>query len=281
MKSMTGFGKSVKEYNGVSLSCELTSLNNKYLETAFNVPDDIESFRIDMIEILKKYIKRGYIEIKIEIRHNKDMVFKIDKEMLNSFIPELRKMIDEFSLDRTLDLKTLFSIPNIFKREKFQEKNIILELLEEAVKELIRFREKEGENIRKSLEEKINFMSDEIQKIMFESNEALKDKKEEIFKKLMALKELGLNFSKEDIEFLGFRGEIDEEIIRLKSHIDLLKETLYDVNPVGRKIGFIIQEILREVNTIGSKAILPGTVHRVIKIKEVVEEIREQSMNIE
>lgn len=281
MKSMTGFGKSVKEYNGLSLLCELTSLNNKYLEIVFNVPDDIESFRIDMIEILKKYIKRGYIEIKIEIRHNKDMVFKIEKEMLNSFIPELRKMIDEFSLDRTLDLKTLFSIPNVFKKEKFQEKNVILELLEESVKDLISFREKEGENIKKSLEEKINFMRTEIDKIMFESNEALKDKKEDIYKKLLTLKELGLNFSKEDIEFLGFRGEIDEEIIRLKSHIDLLKETLYEDNPVGRKIGFIIQEILREVNTIGSKAILPGTVHRVIKIKEVVEEIREQSMNIE
>lgn len=281
MRSMTGFGRSIKEYDGFSIQCELISLNNKYLETIFNVPDELESFRIDMVDILKKYIKRGYIEIKIEITHNKDKTFKIDKDMLSLFIPELKKLIEEFSLDDSLDLKTLFSIPNVFKKETFKDKNIILKLLEEAVKELIKFREKEGENIRKSLEEKLNFISNEIENIMYESNEALKDKKEEIFKKLMAFKELGLNFAKEDIEFLGFRGEIDEEIIRLKSHIDLMKETLNEVNPVGRKMGFIIQEILREVNTIGSKAILPGTVHRVVKIKEVVEEIREQSMNIE
>uniref|UniRef100_A0A7C4UF91 DUF1732 domain-containing protein n=1 Tax=candidate division WOR-3 bacterium TaxID=2052148 RepID=A0A7C4UF91_UNCW3 len=281
MKSMTGFGRATKEINGITIICELTSLNNKYLETIFNIPEEIESYRMDISEIIKKYIRRGIVDVKIEIRYNRDKEFKVDKELLSLYIPELKSLIKDFSLDERIDLKTLFLIPNIFKKEKFQDKNIVMEIVEEAIKELLLFREKEGENIKKSIEEKVDFIRNEIENIMFESKEALKDKKEDVYRKLLALKELGLNFAKEDIEFLGFRGEIDEEIIRLKSHIELLKETIYDEKPAGRRIGFIIQEIMREINTIGSKAILPGTVHRVIKIKEVVEEIREQSMNIE
>jgi len=281
MRSMTGYGRKTEEIDSALVSCEITTLNSKYLDMNIYVPESMRPLKIEIGEIIRKYIKRGKVDLRIEIVNFQEPPITFDEELLKKYRDELERIRQELGINQEITMEMLLNLPDILRPREIENRERILGLVEDTLKDVIEMREREGENLRKSLEEKIKFMQDEVDKIINETSSALVKKKEEIYQKLKSLSELGLSISKEDIEFLGFRGDVDEEVIRLKSHLDLLHDLINQEGPVGKKINFVLQEIMREVNTIGSKAILPGTVHRIIGIKEKVDEIKEQGMNIE
>ena len=283
MISMTGYGRNTLSLKEFDISCEITTLNSRYLEVVFNLPEILKPYKLEFLDKIKKYIHRGKVDFKIEIVSYKELPFQFDLSFAKQFLSNLKALSSKLHISDEIKIDTLLTMPQLFKKTKIPKSSLskIKGLIENTLKEVIKSREREGLFLKKSLYEETKYMKKEIEGIMKETNTALETKKEEIFDKVKALQDLGLNISKEDIEFLGFKGNVDEEVIRLKSHISFIETLLNEKNPVGKRLKFIVQEIQREINTIGSKAILPRTVHKVIEIKELVDELKEQAQNIE
>lgn len=292
IKSMTGYGRAKKEIGGRDILVEIKSVNNRYLDCTVKLPrlfgfleEKIKSF------LSAKGISRGKVEVfvSIDILEEVGISVELDRAYAESYIAALRRLSEEFGLTNDISVMSVAANRDIFTVRKAgddmeREWANVLPVLEEATDAFIASRLREGENMKADILSKKARVEELAAKIAPLSAEDIKNqytKLEARIKNLLG--DVSVDESRLITECAVFADKvaIDEELVRLASHFEAFDNILLSDEPVGRKLDFLLQEINRETNTIGSKACDVNIAKLVVEIKSELEKIREQIQNIE
>lgn len=290
MHSMTGFGRSILERDGIQCIMEIKTLNNRYRDFYFRLPENVRPLEDLLRQKCQEQILRGRIELSVNIKNSNknDYIFSIDSELFEKIYNEMNEYSEKY-FEREVNFSDLLGFKELFQLEEKKQdedflKAILLETLTEALELTIESRRIEGENLKKDLSQQLNNMTMSLEKIerlyfSLESNirETLRSRLEETIKD----QRIDEDRLYQEICFIADRADIHEEIVRLNSHIKYFEQTMEEVGEIGRKLDFITQEMNREINTINSKSIDDKIIKEGIQIKSNIEKIKEQVQNIE
>ena len=291
IKSMTGYGKGEFIGENRKYIVEVKSVNHKYLEFGFKLPKSLSIFEDNIRKLISSYITRGKIEVSVRFENFSEIGknIRFDDELIKQYLSEFNRISEKFSIENDLKLSNLIQIDNIMKLEQSNENNdlILNELLQAvkiAVENFVDMRKTEGDKISSNLIEKLDVLQENIQKIeklSYNIVDEYKEKLESRLKEYTDENKIDTNRILTEIIIFADKMTIDEEIIRFKSHINQFRNELKNENSVGKKLDFIIQEMNRETNTIGSKTNSLEITNLVIYNKTIIENIREQIQNIQ
>ena len=282
--SMTGFAYKLKQYDGYEISVKIKSLNNRGIDIKVKGSRDIIFFLdMDVRNIIRKYFERGSIDVLIDLKQT-FIDFPIDKEKLRQavlVVKELQKSVDlDLSGDKVYDIASNLVSE---KKEEFIDEKLkkqILLVVQQAAKELKKEREKEGKKLIKDIKQRLKNIESLLKKLEKQKDKLIAVAKEKTISKIKEI--FGEEHSERayiEATLLVDKMDITEEIVRLKSHINRFKELLKLKEPVGRKMDFLCQEMLREINTMGNK--MPDLSEYTVEMKTELEKIRQQVQNIE
>ena len=291
IKSMTGFGRCEVQKDSRKFTVELKSVNHRYLDVNIRMPKKLNFFETAIRTLLKSYANRGKVDIFItyEDLSQTQVSVKYNAALAAEYMKYLKQIEEEFGLENDVRVSTLSRYPEVFTMEEQSEDeeelwNGLKEALEGAFTQFVETRKTEGENLKKDIISKLDLLSEQIgfieersPQIVAEYRAKLEDKMKEL------LADTQIEESRIASEVILFADKIctDEEVVRLKSHISHMRNTLEEKDEIGRKLDFIAQEMNREANTILSKANDIEVSDRAISLKTEIEKIREQIQNIE
>ena len=288
---MTGYGRSQKILNGRDILVEIRSVNHRYYEYSSRVPRTFSYIDEKLKGLLKTGISRGKVEVAVTINNieGKDSEIAINKGVAEGYVNALRSVSEELGLEDDLSLSKLIKLPDIFNIQKTPDDeeqvwNDVSEVTKEALERFVEMRKVEGERLRNDVIQKADAILEMVGRVEVLSPQTVENYRNRLYKKLSEILE-DKNIDEQRIltEAAVFSEKIavDEETVRLRSHISQLKTMLDADEAVGRKLDFIVQEMNREVNTIGSKAQDLNVTKIVVDMKAEIEKIREQIQNIE
>jgi len=291
--SMTGYGKATAELPGKKLSIEIKSLNSKGLDLSVKLPGAFREKEMEIRNLLSQRLDRGKVELYVSAEKSADTpAFSVNKSLFIQYYRELKSLLSELKEeDRTELLPVILKIPYVLQTEKaeFEETDwaILEEGIESALLSVEEFRTAEGRILETDLRSRVQLILDLLISIEPFENNRLNEIRERIrtgFKNItksdmLQTKPDENRFEQELIYYLE-RLDITEEKVRLKKHCDYFTETLNEQTSQGKKLGFVCQEMGREINTIGSKANDAGIQKIVVQMKDELEKIKEQLLNI-
>lgn len=292
MKSMTGFGRCEIMEGERKFTVEIKGVNHRYLDTNIRMPKKLNFFETAIRSLLKQSIQRGKVDIFItyEDLSESQVALKYNETLAKEYLFYFQKMADTFSLENDIRVSSLSRYPEILTMEEQapDEEKLWIGLksaLDGAIEQFVETRGLEGENLKKDLTGKLDGMLKMVECIEERAPQIIAEYRKKIEKKVKELLEdTQIEDSRIAAEVVIFADKIctDEEVVRLKSHVEHMKETLLsDENGIGRKLDFIAQEMNREANTILSKANDLEISNLGIELKTEIEKIREQIQNIE
>ncbi len=291
IKSMTGYGKSEQTIDSLNVTVEIKSVNHRYFEFSARVPREYGFLE----EKLKKYcnslITRGKVEcyVSVEDLEEREMEVNVNKTLAAGYVKALKELSERFGLKDDISAVTLSRYPDVITLHKASEDeeriwNAVKTVAETAVSKFIEMRETEGGKLRGDILSRADYIIECVEFIEGRSPETVREYNEKLKQRM---KELLGDASVDEQRLLNEAAiyadkiAVDEETVRLRSHISQLREFMNSNEAIGRKLDFLVQEINREANTIGSKAQDVDIAKKVIAIKAEVEKIREQVQNIE
>ena len=290
IKSMTGFGRGKYENEGRSYTVEIKSVNHKYSDINVRLPRFLNSVEDKIRKTISNSISRGKIDVFITFENysSKGTTIRINRELAKEYIKELKELATEADLKFDLNVIDVSKFPEILKIEDDQDEELIenelMIAVNDALDKFVSMREIEGEKLIQDIEKRIYLIQDKVNEITKYSGTLVEEymKKLQVrVKELMDNQTVDENRLMQEIVIFSDKSSIEEELTRLKSHISQFLELIKQSSPIGKKIDFLIQEINRETNTIGSKANCLEITNLVIEVKTEVENIREQIQNIE
>ncbi len=291
IKSMTGFGRCEVTEGERKITVEMKSVNHRYLDVNIKMPKKLNFFEAAIRNELKNYIQRGKIDIFITYEDftESDVCVKYNKELAAEYMQYLEKMAKDFGLDNDIRVSTLSRYPEVLTMEEQSiDEEELWQLLDKAVKgaaeRFVETRIKEGENLKNDLIGKLDGMLTHVDYITERSPQIIaeyKQKLEDKVKELLGDTKLDEGRLLMEVTIYADKVCVDEELVRLRSHIATTKENLIQGGSIGRKLDFIAQEMNREANTILSKANDLETSNHAIELKTEIEKVREQIQNIE
>ena len=290
IKSMTGFGrtklvKDLREYQ-----VEMKSVNHKYSDINIKLPRSISYLEEDIRKIVLSKVKRGKIEVFITFDNYSDegKNIIINKEIAKVYINNLKELADEENISSNIEVTEISKLPdvptikNIENEEKIKEE--IVQAVTEATEKLVNMRKIEGEKIAIDLLKRINNIDVIVKEISQLSTGLIEEyvvKLENRIKEILKTDQVDKTRLAQEVVIYSDKCSIEEELTRLNSHIAQFKDLLNSEDAIGKKLDFLIQEMNRETNTIGSKSVNLDITNKVIDIKTILEDIREQIQNIE
>ena len=283
IQSMTGYGKAEIQFENKNYILELRSLNSKGLELNARLPPQVREIEIQLKKILGEALKRGKVDLHLNVEQLGDSQAKtIHAPTVKAYMEQLKGIVDA---DRLELLKLALKLPDTLKAEvddfKEAEIEMIESLLKTAITALNVFRSDEGKILEKEFKKRLNNLEEfsaAIETIDPERNTKIKEKLKTALETLQV--EIDQNRFEQELIYYLEKYDITEEKVRLKNHIDYYRKTLENPVSNGKKLGFIAQEIGREMNTIGSKANHAGLQKLVIQMKDELEKIKEQLLNV-
>lgn len=291
IKSMTGFGRFEVVTEKRKFTVELKSVNHRYLDVNIKMPKKLNFFESAIRNLLKEYIERGKVDVYITYEDYTDDNYSLvyNAGLAAEYLKHLNSMADEFGLDNDIRVSTLSRYPDVFVMEEqnIDEKELWISLeqaIRGACEQFVESRIKEGEHLKNDLCNKldemityVDFIEERSPIIMKEYRTRLEEKLQEILND----KQLDESRIVQEVVIYADKVCVDEETVRLRSHIQTAKDTLITGGSVGRKLDFIAQEMNREANTILSKANNIEISDTGINLKTSIEKVREQIQNIE
>ena len=286
--SMTGFGKSEVTIGHLHVNIEIRSLNSKFLDLTLKIPAVFKEIDSSLRSIIKNELKRGKVELAIHYEKiNSSSKITINKEQLKNYYNQLKEISTELNNQNNEDfMGYALKLPEVIQHQKEtvdkQSNEILINAVKEACKDINSFREKEGESLQKELLNYVNSIQDNLTKINPFEKERLPKVKEKL---LRSVEELNLKSQidekrlEQELIYYAEKLDLTEEKVRLKEHCSHFMETLKEMNS-GKKLGFITQEMGREINTLGSKAHHLSIQKIVVEMKDELEKIKEQVLNI-
>ena len=283
LHSMTGYGSTTLEINKFKFDIELKTLNSRYLDNNISLPNFLSSIEIEVGNILKKRLLRGKIELRVKSSSSDGNSVKFNQDVIKKYIKDL-KNISEF--DESNLLKSVINLPNSIDKPEIiitkSNLNNFYKAIDTVINNVISFRLKEGLNTEKDIKISIKEISNMSEKIIGLSSDHKKFLKDQLEKKSQEYN-ISIDKSRYEQEVFYYLEKIDinEELVRLDSHLKYFNDILNDKQiEKGKKLGFICQEIGREINTIGSKANNSKIQSFVVEMKSSLEKLKEQSLNI-
>ena len=290
IKSMTGYGKSSLSINSREYQIEIKAVNHKYIDTNIKMPRIISYLEEDIRKLIASKIKRGKIDISISFEnYSKDgNDIRINTDLAKMYIQNLRQLAEEENISANIEVTEITRFPDVLtiksNLDENQMKTELLQAAEDAINQLINMRQVEGERISRDILAKIAQIEEKKQEIFMLSSGLIDEyvvKLESRIKELLKTEDLDKSRLMQEVVIYADKCSVEEEITRLTSHIEQLRNLINTDEPSGKKMDFIIQEMNRETNTIGSKANNLEITNRVVDIKTILEDVREQIQNIE
>ncbi|MBQ1339023.1 MAG: YicC family protein [Ruminococcus sp.] len=291
LRSMTGYGRSQKILHGRDITVEIRSVNHRYYEYSSRIPRTYSYIDDKLKTLLKSGISRGKVEVAVTINNieSKDTEIALNKGVAEGYVRALRSVADELQLKDDLSLSKLIKLPDVFCVQKTPDNeeeiwNDVAETASEALDKFVSMRELEGERLKSDILAKADLILTKVGMIEELSPQTVENYRNRLYQKLQEVLE-GKDIDEQRIiteaALFSEKIAVDEETVRLRSHISQLKTMLDSDETIGRKLDFIVQEMNRETNTIGSKAQDISITRIVVDVKAEIEKIREQIQNIE
>lgn len=292
MKSMTGFGRGEAEKNGIRITVEMKSVNNRYLDPNIKMPRILKFSEEAVKRAMKKYLQRGRIETYINIDMNAEdfTTVSVDNAMADAYYSALESLQERFELEGKIHLDHLLRFNEIIQVEQSDAdedvlKEVLLEAVEVALMKLADMRSVEGEHLKADIQQNLASIDQLTKEIAERAPLVSKEYKTKLELRIAELLDQKIELDPariaNEVAFFADRADINEEITRLNSHMKQFLSVIQKDEAIGRKLDFMLQEMNRETNTIGSKSNDVCITERVIEMKSALEKIREQVQNIE
>ena len=291
IKSMTGYGSAKGTVEGLGITVELKSVNNRYLDASVRMPRSFLFAEDAVKSVVQKHISRGKVDVFVSVDSSAagDMSVKVNEPLLRGYVEAIRHIAEEYSLPDDVTALSVSRFPDVLTVEKndIDAEAIsqgIVEIAELALQDFDAMRLREGEKLRDDVTEKLTSIDTLVTKIEKESPKTVAEYRARLEARMAeVLGTAGIEESRILAEAAVFADHVavDEETVRLRSHMSQLKTMINGSSPTGRKIDFLIQEFNREANTIGAKCQSSDIAHVVVDLKSEIEKIREQIQNIE
>ncbi len=291
IKSMTGFGRCEAADAERKITVEMKSVNHRYLDVSMKMPKKLNYFEAAIRGTLKEYIQRGKVDLFLSYEDFTESggTVRYSRETAAEYLRYLRQMAEEFSLKDDITVSSLARFPEVFSMEEgnMDEEGIwktLEKALRGAAEALTRARISEGENLQKDLIGKLDGMLEHVAFIEARAPQIIAEYRQNLeakVKELLGDAQVDENRLVMEVTIFADKVCVDEELVRLKSHIETTRKTILEGGSIGRKLDFIAQEMNREANTILSKASDLETSNHAIELKTEIEKVREQIQNIE
>ena len=291
VKSMTGYGRAVQTVNGREFTVEIRSVNNRYLDCTVKLPRALAFGEDAVKQAVKATASRGKVDVFITQRSEEtsDVSVTLNAGVAAGYISAMRQMAKEFNLREDISVALVSRMPDVFTVDKPQvdEEQLLRDMLEVVKAALANFdamREREGQALKNDLTSRGNTIRSLVSQVEQGSPQTVADYRERLYSKLQeVLSNTAIDESRILTEAAIFADKVavDEETVRLRSHLEQMDSMLASTGAVGRKLDFLLQEMNREANTIGSKCTDLRLARVVVEIKAELEKIREQTQNIE
>jgi len=292
IKSMTGYAIAEESEGDIAVSVDIRSYNSRHLDVILRIPASYLGLEEKIKGLISEKVIRGRVETKIQIKKlSEDAVgIEIDRSRAKAIRNALAQLKDEFGFQAEISLDLLLSMGGVLKPiEMVGELDscwpIVKSCLTQSLDDLERMRKKEGDFIAKDMARRLDFIQGCVRQIEADSSNLLYQYQERLMERISALTRESVEIDPgriaQEAAFLADRSDISEEIVRIKSHLQQFRYIMDSTEPGGRKLNFMLQELHREVNTIGSKVGKADIAHRVVEVKSELEKIREQIQNVE
>ena len=293
MKSMTGYGRGECTMYERKFTVEIKAVNHRYNDITVKLPRAIMGFEDEIKKAISKKVFRGKLDVFVNFESfsQEDVNISVNEPLAKSYTETLRKLKSDLQLEGAVTIEMVSKFPDVITVDKNisnentenEIRECLMKAVEDATDAFVAMREVEGETLKKNIIEKVAFVNDALQKIEERAPFVSKDYRARLEAKLADLDEIQVDESRLLTEVMLFADKacIDEEITRLHSHISQMYSIVEESVPVGRKLDFLVQEMNRETNTIGSKSNDIQITNHVVDIKSEIEKIREQIQNIE
>ena len=290
IKSMTGYGKAMLSKDLRNYQIEIKSVNHRYLDISVKIPRQLSYLEEEIKKEISTKIKRGKVDVFVTFENNstEGKEIKINTELAKIYIQELRSLAEQENIQANIEVTEISKFPDVLSIQNTREdeilKNEVIEVAKMATEKLFQMREAEGQKISEDLLIRISNIKEKVNEISKISTGLIEEyvvKLEGRIKEILKGQELDENRLAQEVVIYADKFSIEEEVTRLNSHIIQFKNLLNSQEAIGKKLDFIIQEMNRETNTIGSKANNLNITNGVIDIKTELENIREQIQNIE
>jgi uncharacterized protein (TIGR00255 family) len=289
IKSMTGFGTADGMVGGSRVMIEIRSVNHRFFNPSLKLPGELSKWEAEVREALRKGIARGHITVFARIDRSQTDAGRIDEERFGAYVEQLRRLQQRFGLSDTIDAASVLRLPDVIATPAEEAQGTAAELVaivERAVVALDAMRSAEGARLATYLHDRIAVIEEAVNRIEARAPQRLIEQRDRV---KATVAELAQNVALDEqrlaleIAIIADRLDVGEEISRFHSHFVAFRSTLASPSPegVGKRLGFLLQELLREANTTGSKANDAAMLQDVIVIKEELERIREQVENLE
>lgn len=288
IKSMTGFGRSICEMEGKSITIEIKTLNSKQIDIYTRVPSAFKEKELFIRNAVSNKFNRGKIEVIISVEQsNSTDVSIINKSAVKTYFKQLDEIQKELNITEENILGTIMRLPDTMLSQKEeltdQEWAMIVSAIEKAMEKVDAFRMQEGQALIKDILERIEKIKSfvlEVKPFEKERINAIKERIEKTQKDFLNIEKLDSNRFEQELIYYLEKIDISEEVVRLNNHCEFFNQVVEKEANIGKKLGFIAQEIGREINTIGSKANNSDIQRVVVLMKDELEKIKEQLMNI-
>ena len=284
---MTGYGKEEATINDKRVSVEIRSLNSKGLDVSTRMPGVYREKELSVRNLIAEKLERGKIDLSVFVESSEGIKgTQINQEVVKNYYSQLKKIGKDIKEDHDDLLEIIMRLPDVMKaeREEFDETEWkqILKVMDSAMKKMDEFRVKEGKSLENDLRMRIDLIQKALSKVSADDNNritAIREKIRKAIEELVAKDKIDNNRFEQELIYYIEKLDITEEKVRLKTHLDFFLKTMSE-NASGKKLGFISQEIGREINTIGSKANDADIQKIVVQMKDELEKIKEQLNNV-
>ena len=290
--SMTGFGRAEINKNGITVSTEVRSVNSRYLDLTLRLPRNFSQREKEMKDIVRTYLNRGNLNIIVKVDHDSNDVvpLKVNKAAAKSYYKLLNEIRRSVKLREQVKLQHLLTFSDVLEPVDEEETDeteweLVQESVRQALQSLNAMRAQEGSELAADLEKRVRWMDETLNEVEKLSQERIPEERKNLQERIaeLALDKFVIDQNRLELEIalLVDKLDITEECVRYRSHNKFFREALSKNEAAGRKLNFVVQEMNREANTIGSKSNDATIAHLIVGLKEELEKIREQLQNIE
>jgi len=289
--SMTGYGRAEQDFEEYSIAVEIRSVNSRYLDINFRTPDILSTQEYELKKVVQEFCTRGQLTVRMKLNSAENRWTKpvVDHSLLSKYQQILQEMQKTLSIDEQPQLSDYLRLPDVVTfEEDLPDTNILFErvetVLKSALTELQEMRQKEGETLKQDFSERIKWLEEVLKKVQDSASENSKTVQDSLRSRIDTLLDdvpVDEDRLAQEVAYIADKVDTTEEIVRFQSHIKQFRNLLSDGDSVGKKLNFLLQEMNREINTIGAKSNNSEISHLVVDVKNELEKLREQVQNIE
>ncbi|MBD2857434.1 YicC family protein [Spongiibacter sp. KMU-158] len=283
---MTAFAHQHTEFSWGSATWELRSVNHRYLELSFKLPDSWRLLEPKLRDALRQQLQRGKVEcaLRIKLREN-DQELAVNHALVSQLINASRSLETQLSEHNPINVLDLLRWPGVIQATELDSETLSANLMDsfaEALAEHIRGRHREGESLSELINQRLDQISEIVATVRQRMPDIVQQQRDKLLQRIAELKvELDSNRLEQEIALIAQKADIDEELDRLNTHVEEVRRVLKKGGACGRRLDFLMQELNREANTLSSKSVVADNTQAAVELKVLIEQMREQIQNIE